>query len=83
MAVSSRQGVTLTLVWTRLASQNFADVQKRLRLSKHYVQQGEKERKASEEAAKPVMPAKLGGKVLTATLKNGRRLPDQQLSPSC
>ena len=63
------------LVWA--ASENFADVQKRLRLSKHYVRQAERERKAAEEAPKPVMPAQLGGKVLTATLKNGRPIcPD-------
>ena len=68
-------------VWA--ASQNFVDVQKRRRLSKHYVQQAERERKASEDAAKPVMPAQLGGKVLTATLKNGRPLcPDYQ-TDSC
>ena len=66
------------LVWA--ASENFADVQKRLRLSKHYVRQAERERKAAEDTAKPVMPAQLGGKVLTATLKNSRPLcPDYQL----
>eukprot|EP00435_Cladocopium_sp_Y103_P075206 s702_g55.t1 len=64
-------------IWS--ASQNFADVAKRLKLAKHYVEKARKTAAEASQQARPVMPDQLHNKVLTATLKNGQPLcPDWQ-----
>ena len=64
-------------VWA--SSQKFQDVRKRIKLSQQFVEAAEKARKEAAEAASPTMPDQLNGKILTATLKNGKPLcPDFQ-----
>eukprot|EP00435_Cladocopium_sp_Y103_P035527 s950_g9.t1 len=64
-------------IWS--ASQNFADVAKRLKLAKHYVEKARKTAAEASQQARPIMPDQLHNKVLTATLKNGQPLcPDWQ-----
>ena len=64
-------------VWA--SSQKFQDVRKRIKLSQQFVEAAERARKEAEQAASPTMPDQLNGKILTATLKNGKPLcPDFQ-----
>jgi len=59
-------------IWA--SSQKFEDVRKRLKLSQQFMEAAEKAPQEAEAAASPLMPDQLGGKVLTATLKNGKAL---------
>ena len=64
-------------VWA--SSQKFQDVRKRIKLSQQFVEAAERARNEAEQAASPTMPDQLNGKILTATLKNGKPLcPDFQ-----
>ena len=46
----------------------------RLKLSQQFMEAGEKARQEADAVASPLMPDQLNGKVLTATLKNGRAI---------
>eukprot|EP00438_Fugacium_kawagutii_P003624 Skav224194 [mRNA] locus=scaffold939:277414:285540:+ [translate_table: standard] len=56
------------------ASGNFQDVQKRLKLSKTYVEKAAAARARAAAPAGPTMPNAISGKVLSATMKNGAKL---------
>ena len=56
--------------------QPFQDVRKRLKLSQQFMEAGEKARQEADAVASPLMPDQLNGKVLTATLKNGRAISE-------
>ena len=65
------------------SSHNFQDVKKRLKLSQQFVEAAQQARQEAEAAPAPQMPDHLQGKVLTATLKNGKAIcPDYQ-TDSC
>eukprot|EP00435_Cladocopium_sp_Y103_P041796 s1601_g11.t1 len=64
-------------VWA--STNTFHDVHRRIKLAQSFVKKAEEERQAAAAKASPQMPSSLNGKVLTATLKNGRALcPDFQ-----
>ena len=64
-------------IWA--SSQSFQDVRKRLKLSQQFVEAAQQAREEAEAAPAPQMPDQLNGKVLTATLKNGKAIcPDFQ-----
>ena len=55
-------------------------MRERLKLSQQFLEAAGKARQEAEEAASLQMPDQLGGKVLTATLKNGKALcPEFQM----
>ena len=61
------------------SAHSFQDVKKRLKLSQQFVQAAQQARQEAEAAPAPQMPDQLKGKVLTATLKNGKAIcPDFQ-----
>eukprot|EP00435_Cladocopium_sp_Y103_P020790 s3584_g5.t1 len=68
-------------VWA--STNTFHDVHRRIKLAQSFVKKAEEERQAAAAKSSPKMPASLNGKVLTATLKNGRPLciilPDAQM----
>ena len=61
-------------IWA--SSQKFQDVRKLLKLSQQFMQTeaAEKVRQEADAVASPLMPDQLNGKVLTATLKNGKAI---------
>jgi uncharacterized membrane protein len=66
-------------IWA--SSQKFQDVRKCLKLSQQFMEVAEKVRQEADAAASPLMPDQLNGKVLTATLKNGRAIcPESRVS---
>ena len=61
------------------SAHSFQDVKKRLKLSQQFVEAAQQARQEAEAAPAPQMPDQLKGKVLTATLKNGKAIcPDFQ-----
>ena len=59
------------------SAHSFQDVKKRLKLSQQFVEAAQQARQEAEAAPAPQMPDQLKGKVLTATLKNGKAIcPD-------
>ena len=68
-------------IWA--SSQKFQDVRKRLKLSQQFVEAAEKARQEGDTVASPLMPDQLNGKVLTATLKNGRAICPEFQTDEC
>ena len=61
------------------SAHSFQDVKKRFKLSQQFVEAAQQARQEAEAAPAPQMPDQLKGKVLTATLKNGKAIcPDFQ-----
>ena len=61
------------------SAHSFQDVKKRLKLSQQFVEAAQQARQEAEAAPAPQLPDQLKGKVLTATLKNGKAIcPDFQ-----
>jgi hypothetical protein len=67
-------------IWA--SSQKFQDVRKRLKLPQQFME-AEKARQEADAAASPLMPDQLSGKVLTATLKNGRAICPEFQTDEC
>ena len=68
-------------IWA--SSQKFQDVRKRLKLSEQFAEAAEKARQEGDTVASPLMPDQLNGKVLTATLKNGRAICPELQTDEC
>jgi len=67
-------------IWA--SSQKLQDVRKRLKLPQQFME-AEKARQEADAAASPLMPDQLNGKVLTATLKNGRAICPEFQTDEC
>ena len=62
---------------------SFQDVKKRLKLSQQFVEAAQQARQEAEAAPAPQMPDQLNGKVLTATLKNGKAICPEFQTNEC
>ena len=58
-------------------------MRKRLKLSQQFMKPAEKARQEADAVASPLMPDQLNGKVLTATLKNGRAICPEFQTDEC
>ena len=64
------------------SAHSFQDVKKRLKLSQQFVEAAQQARQEAE-APTPQMPDQLNGKVLTATLKNGKAICPEFQTDEC
>ena len=65
------------------SAHSFQDVKKRLKLSQQFVEAAQQARQEAEAAPAPQMPDQLKGKVLTATLKNGKAICPEFQTDEC
>ena len=68
-------------IWA--SAHSFQDVKKRLKLSQQFVEAAQQARQEAEAAPAPQMPDQLNGKVLTATLKNGKAICPEFQTDEC
>ena len=68
-------------IWA--SAHSFQDVKKRLKLSQQFVEAAQQARQEAVAAPAPQMPDQLNGKVLTATLKNGKAICPEFQTDEC